>query len=63
VITSPEFNVQDVAAAIVATILTIGVVVLAIKGNDVPGAYATALGNAISWLFIRSIQVGAHPNA
>lgn len=61
--TSKGTQYQDVAAAIVAIILTAGVVVLAIKSQDVPGAYATALGNAISWLFIRSIQIGAHPNA
>lgn len=50
---------QDVAAAAVSVILSIGIVLCAAFKIEVPGALASAEGTAIGWLFVRSAQEGA----
>jgi len=52
------FSPQDAASAIVAVILSLGIVVLAALKIEVPGALASAEGTAIGWLFVRSAQEG-----
>jgi len=49
-------KLMDVTAAAVALTLTLGVVLLAFLERPVPLEMATALGSAISWLFLRSAE-------
>jgi len=47
---------QDLAATVVSIVLVLAVVALAIQEKAVPSELGTALGAAITWLFVRSAQ-------
>lgn len=53
------FSYQDAAAALVAVILSLGIVYLSAVHVEIPQALATSEGSAIAWLFVRSAQEGA----
>ena len=48
------FSLQDLAAALVAVILTGGILALALTDRTIPGELAGPLGFAMGWLFTRS---------
>lgn len=56
---SPRLNPlspQDLAATVVSILLVLAVVMLSITEKPVPSELGTALGAAITWLFVRSAQ-------
>jgi len=54
---------NDVAPALVAVLLVLGVLVLAVLGKPIPPELSTSLGAAVSWLFVRSAQSAEHTQA
>lgn len=52
-------HLQDIGAIVVAVTLSLGVLVLAFYQVEIPGEISTALGSAVTWLFVRSVQAGA----
>jgi len=52
----PESWSHDVAAALVAVVLTIGIIILAVLELEIPSELGTSETVAITWLFIRSAQ-------
>lgn len=54
---SPAFSLQDGAAAVVAVVTVCGLIVLSALELTVPDALNTAVGAALTWLFVRSAQV------
>jgi len=53
-----KVTVNDVAAAIVAVILAVGLVILAVLAAPIPDALSMATGSATTWLFLRSTTNG-----
>ena len=51
-----KISPQDAAAALVALVITIGIIALAWKGATPPPELSLAYGAAITWLFVRSTQ-------
>lgn len=47
---------QDIAATVVAVVLTVGVTILGFYEKPIPGEMGSGLGAAITWLFVRSAQ-------
>lgn len=47
---------QDLAATVVSILLVLAVVMLSLTEKPVPSELGTALGAAITWLFVRSAQ-------
>lgn len=53
-------STQDTAAAIVSIIIVVGVVILAGIGRPVPDGLDTALGAAMTWLYVRTAHGMGH---
>ena len=49
-------TLQDIAAFIVAIILTTGIVVLAFMERTIPDVLVASAGGATAWMFMRSVQ-------
>jgi len=58
-----HLNPQDVAAAIVAVVAVCGLIVLAALGVEPPPALGVVIGSAVTWLFVRSAQIGGNGHA
>jgi len=50
---------QDIAATVVAVLLTLGVIVLAVLTRPIPAELGPSLGAAMTLLFVRSAQMAA----
>jgi len=46
--------IADIAASIVSLCLVVGCLVLAYTEKDIPAEVGTALGAALTWLFVRA---------
>jgi len=56
---NPGVSLQDLAAASVSVILSIGLVALSLLEKEVPASLAYALGSSTTWLFVRTVQRAA----
>ena len=54
-------TIQAIAAGFVAGALTLGVVIIAVQGNDIPTTYAGLTGVAFGWLFGAGATLSSTP--
>ena len=54
-VSTDHMTPQDLAAAIVAGVLVLGILGLALLDRRIPAELSTALGSATTWLFVRSV--------
>ena len=56
-----KISAQDIAAAVVSTVITLGIIALAWKGQTPPPELSTAYGAAMTWLYVRSTHPPTSP--